>query len=206
MKERSMAKHTRKNQHDGPSYDEFDRAISSAQHQYDPDSRTFYIYEDITLDLARSFIPMFRAIDSTPGDITIMICSGGGDCYAGNAIFTAINNARNRTTIIGCGMVFSMAAVLLQAADERILEENCRFMFHDVSIATLRDVPYHQLMNISKDAQALLDYNLKVISDRSGIPMNELRNISRQEIWMSAKEAVKHGFADKVIKLKKKGK
>lgn len=62
--------------------------------------------------------------------ITVILNSPGGDVYHGMAIYGAIKACKNHVTIIVYGMAMSMAALILQAADERVIDPMARVMIH----------------------------------------------------------------------------
>lgn len=182
-----------------------DHASFATSMQMDPYSRSIYILEDISDELSRRFIPAFLALDASQGDITIIMSSTGGSMIAGQAIHGVIANARNKTRIVAISCAYSMAAVILQAADERIIEESCRFMFHDGS-ATLGSTEIPFLHKTTKEIGVRVDQNLRILANRSGIPLSEIREMSSGETYLSAHQTVKMGFADKVMRSKKKRK
>lgn len=62
--------------------------------------------------------------------INIIMNNPGGDYYHGMAIYDAIKACNNHVTIRATGYVMSMAAFILQAADERVLTPNAGVMIH----------------------------------------------------------------------------
>lgn len=63
--------------------------------------------------------------------ITIIMNTYGGSWYHGLAIYDAILASPCPVRIEVMGSAMSMGAVILQAANERILHPNCRIMIHD---------------------------------------------------------------------------
>jgi len=62
--------------------------------------------------------------------ILIMMNNSGGDWYHGMAIYDAIHCSPCVCTIKVYGYAMSMGSIILQAADERIMMPNSRFMIH----------------------------------------------------------------------------
>ena len=179
-----------------------ERAGFAAQLQFDPESRTIYILEGITEDLLQRFLPTFQVLDSTDGDINIVMSSPGGCVSEGLAIHAAIASARNKVTITCMGYAYSMAAIILQAADERVLEENCRFMIHDGSGGVQGELGV--LFSATTELSKTHSTALKILAQRSGLTLEKVRDLSRAETYLSAREAAKLGFVDKVLKHRKK--
>lgn len=169
-----------------------------------PGSRRLFIIGPITEGLLRQLAPALYYLDSTPEDpIEIFISSGGGDVDSGIAIFGLIKQMKSYIVMTGFGTVQSMAAVIFQAADERVLEEGTRYMIHDGSVAMpMTDLNAH--MTRASEMAKVNEWCNKEISKRSGISMKEIIELSRAETYYSAQEAVKFGFADRVLKPKKR--
>ena len=81
--------------------------------------------------MAESFIKGLHVLESkNDNEITIIMNNPGGEWYHGMAIYDAIQNARCHCTIKVYGYAMSMGSIILQAADNRILMPNSRFMIH----------------------------------------------------------------------------
>jgi len=71
-----------------------------------------------------------RAAPSGDSPITVYMSNPGGHIADGMAVYDAIRACKNHVTIVGIGKVWSMGAIILQAADRRVLAPNCSVMFH----------------------------------------------------------------------------
>lgn len=80
--------------------------------------------------MAERVIKALHLLDQKDEPIIIIMNNPGGDWYHGMAIYDAIKNCRSHVTIKVYGMAMSMGAVILQAADKRIMMPNARFMIH----------------------------------------------------------------------------
>lgn len=70
-------------------------------------------------------------LDQLAGDeLTILLNNIGGDVYHGMAIYDAVKACRSRVTIKVIGQAFSMASIILQAADHRVMFPHARLMIH----------------------------------------------------------------------------
>jgi len=81
--------------------------------------------------MAEYFIKGMYVLESK-GDkpITIIMNNPGGDWYHGMAIYDSIYNSKSHCTIKVYGHAMSMGSIILQAADERVMMPNSRFMIH----------------------------------------------------------------------------
>lgn len=107
----------------------------------DPDTRTIYMgsagysYDEsetgVDHFMAEFFIKGMHALESkNKKPITIIMNNPGGDWYHGMAIYDAIKYSECHCTIRVYGHAMSMGSIILQAADERVLMPNSRFMIH----------------------------------------------------------------------------
>jgi ATP-dependent protease ClpP protease subunit len=80
--------------------------------------------------LAERVLKGLLYLDRLPGEITIILNNPGGSEYHGLAIYDALMACANHVTVKVFGMAFSMAGIILQAADLRLMAPNARFMMH----------------------------------------------------------------------------
>ncbi|MFE1244930.1 ATP-dependent Clp endopeptidase proteolytic subunit ClpP [Fictibacillus sp. NPDC058756] len=142
---------------------------------------------------------LFLAAEDPDKDISIYINSPGGSVTAGLAIYDTIQFIKPDVSTICIGMAASMGAVLLVAGakGKRYALPNAEVMIHqplggtqgqasDMAIHAKRILQTRELLN-------------KVISDRSGQPIEKVEKDTDRDYFMSAEEAVKYGIIDKVI-------
>jgi ATP-dependent Clp protease protease subunit len=88
--------------------------------------------EETSVDfaMAERAIKGLHLLDKKDGNITVLMNNPGGDWYHGMAIYDAIKGCNNHVTIKVSGHAMSMGAVILQAADERVLAPNSSVMIH----------------------------------------------------------------------------
>lgn len=139
-------------------------------------------------------------------DITILLNSPGGYCDDGFALYDWIREIRHQykkhIEIVGLGQVSSMATIVMQAADHRVLHKNSWFLLHEVAYDT-PDGYYDAKTSIQgdmlKQAQRLEVQGTKILASRSIYTVKELKEKMRKtDFWLSAKEALDAGFIDEV--------
>jgi ATP-dependent Clp protease protease subunit len=136
-----------------------------------------------------------------PGaDMSISINSPGGSVTDGFALYDTIARAQRngaKITVRGSGMVASMAAIMLQVGDERVLDANATFMIHEISSGAqgkLSDLADAQVYLTMMNNRALA-----ILASKSKLSKVQIaRRWKRKDDYMSAEEAVKLGFADRV--------
>jgi ATP-dependent Clp protease, protease subunit len=142
---------------------------------------------------------LFLAAEDPDKDISIYINSPGGSVTAGLAIYDTIQFIKPDVSTICIGMAASMGAVLLVAGakGKRYALPNAEVMIHqplggtqgqatDMAIHAKRILQTRELLN-------------KIISDRSGQPIEKVEKDTDRDFFMSAEEALKYGIIDKVI-------
>lgn len=132
--------------------------------------------------------------------ITIRVNSPGGSVLDGFALFDTILRLRRRghhVTMHGTGMIASMAAILMQAGDERVLDENAWFMIHEIS-AGMRGKA-SDMEDELKFVKRLQERALAILSERSTLSKQQIaRRWKKTDDWMDSREALKLGFVDRV--------
>jgi ATP-dependent protease ClpP protease subunit len=97
----------------------------------------------------------------------------------------------------GTGMIASMAAILMQAGDERVLDENAWFMIHEIS--SRLGGKSSDMEDELKFVKRLQDRALAILSERSTLSKTQIaRRWKKTDDWMSAEEALQLGFVDRV--------
>ena len=160
-------------------------------------SAVIHIYNEIggwgiTAD---SFLQDLSAVSS--GQIDVRINCKGGDVFDGIAIFNALRQHPASVTTKVDSLAASIASVIAQAGDERVMVQHSQMMIHDahgVCIGGSGDMA---------SMGALLERQSDLIADlyasRSGGSASEFRALMSAETWLTADEAVEAGLADRVV-------
>lgn len=141
-----------------------------------------------------------------PGcDVEITMNSPGGSIFDGFALVDFIRDLRaqgHEVTIVGLGIVASMAGVILQAGTKRVLSENSIFLIHEGSLGAIGDFG---AVEDRVELMKLFHERILSLFVTRAEPINKRttkgfikRNWKRKDWWMSAGDAVKLGFADEV--------
>lgn len=187
----------------------------------DLDQRRIYLHGDsmvkdaepgIDYRMMNTFIKNLYTVSVTPGDITVIMGTVGGEWNYGMGIYDAIRMCPHTVTIIAYAWARSMSSIILQAATQRFLMPHCDFMVHYGNSA----YEGHYLCAKSgmkfeeRSEDLMLDIYAKrcqygpFFQERGMAPLaikefitNQMRE--RGDWWLNAEEAVHFGFADKVI-------
>jgi ATP-dependent protease ClpP protease subunit len=130
------------------------------------------------------------------GPLDVHINSYGGDVADGIAIANTIRNHKGPKTTVVDGFACSIASVILQAGDQRIVEPGSMTMIHDASAGCSGNA------SDMRDTADWLDKNSDNLADiyasRAGGTAQQWRATMRKDTWYTADEAVAAGLADKV--------
>lgn len=137
-------------------------------------------------------------------DICVYINSPGGSVTAGMAIYDTMQYVKCDVSTICVGLAASMGAFLLSAGTKgkRFCLPNSEVMIHqplggaqgqasDIEITAKHIVKTKKKM-------------IKMLSENTGKPINQVEKDVDRDYYMSAEEAVKYGIVDKVISRVKK--
>ena len=68
-----------------------------------------------------------------PGNLTVWLCSPGGDVFAASQIYTMLRNHKGRITVKIDSLAASAASVVAMAGDETLISPTGMIMCHDPS-------------------------------------------------------------------------
>lgn len=136
-----------------------------------------------------------------PGcDIELVITSGGGDVIAGLALFDHIQGMRksgHKVTTKAQGISASMAGVLLQAGDERVMTKEAWMLIHEASFGV--SGKYGEVQDTVSWVEKIQERLLDVLSERSTLSKSQIKKKwSRKDWWLDSDEALKLKFVDRV--------
>ena len=158
------------------------------------------VYDDIGMGgwfdeglTAKSFAAQLAKLH---GPLDVHINSAGGDVGDGIAIGNTIRKYKGFKRTVVDGIAASIASVIAQAGDERIVEPGAMTMIHDALTLC-----YGNAQEMAKTAETLdkhSDNIASIYADRSGGTVEQWRDVMRAETWYTAEEAVAAGLADKI--------
>jgi len=133
------------------------------------------------------------------GDISslnIYINSGGGDVFAGQAIYSMLKRHSATKNVYIDGLAASMASVIAMVGDNVYMPSNAMLMVHN---------PWTIAMGNANDFRAMADTldkiresSIAVYRDKTGMEDDEIIKLLDAETWMTAEDAVAMGFADEI--------
>lgn len=134
-------------------------------------------------------------------NLNIYINSGGGDVFAGQAIYSMLKRHAAYKTSYTDGLAASIASIIAQAADKRVIASNGMMMVHNAWTIALGNK--NELRKIADTMEQIDKTLIGVYSEKTGLKDAEIIEMLDAETWMTAEEAVKKGFADEIEEGKK---
>lgn len=136
-------------------------------------------------------------LNGVHGPLDVHINSCGGDVGDGLAISNAIRGYRGgfRRTIVD-GLAASIASVIFQAGDERVVEPGGMIMIHDPFTAAVGNAA--DLRKLADDLDRHGENLAEQYARRAGGTPGQWRDVMRAETWYKAEDAVAAGLADRV--------
>ena len=129
--------------------------------------------------------------------IRILMNSMGGTWTDGMAIYDAIASCPCQVTIEAFGSCMSMATVLLQAADDRVLHSNTTFMIHNGSDGFEGDSKNFERWG--EHSKKLRHRMYEIYAEASEKRVSFWEKKCHTDFIISAQEAVELGLADRVV-------
>ena len=189
----------------------------------EPEMRSMSIIGDITEELSKDILASLWYLNNNakveelvdPEDpeceetkevirpIEIIVSTNGGNADEMFGIYDAMRWIRREVEIetFGLGKVMSAGTLLLAAGTKgkRRIGKHCRVMIHSVIGGSIG--PMHQLDNEMKEVKAIQESYIKAVCEETNLTERKLRSLLKKKIniYLTAEEAVKHGFADIII-------
>ena len=163
-------------------------------------------------DMAVEFLKNMRVLegDSSEG-ITIHVMTVGGDYSYGMAVHDIIKLSKCHITTISYGGACSMGGIIPQAADHRVIMPSCRFLAHYgfdgyIGVANAMQSAAEENKIFMKTVEDTLVNSAVNGAKFKGWTEKRVRTYITQKLttkvdwWLSADEAVEHGFMDEVLR------
>lgn len=133
-------------------------------------------------------------------EIKFYINSEGGEAVAGLNMYDALRLSRADITGIVVGQANSMASVVLQACKKRQAMKHTCLLLHTLTVRK----SLYELNNINiekslKGTMKLQEAIFKILSDRSGKKIREIKKLCEESRALSAEEAKEMNLIDEII-------
>ena len=135
-----------------------------------------------------------------PTPMEIIFNSPGGEVVNGMALFDFIQVVRaagHHVTTSSMGMAASMAGVLLQAGDLRIMGRQSYVLIHEIAYGAVGKIG--EIEDTTKFAHMMQERILDIFAMRAKVTKPFIkRHWARTDWWLSSDDCIKYGFVDQV--------
>ena len=136
-------------------------------------------------------------LESGSGDISVVINSPGGDCFAAAQIFSMLKEYPGNVHVKIDSLAASAASVIAMAGDRVSINPVGMLMIHDPSmIAFGNRKDMEQAIAVLDEVKESI---INAYSMKSGISHNKISQLMSAETWMNAKKAKELGFVDEIL-------
>lgn len=129
-------------------------------------------------------------------NLNIYINSGGGDVFAGTSIYNMLKRHNAFKTVYIDGLAASIASVIAMAGDKVVMPKNAMMMIHRAWTGL-----YGNANEFKKMAETLEQVDTSISTsyeNKTGLEVEEIKELMEDETWFTAEEAVEKGFADEI--------
>ena len=164
------------------------------------DARQVMIIGQITMDLARDVCQRLLALAHVSNDpITVIVSSPGGHVESGDMIHDTIGLIKPDVNILGMGWVASAGALIYISVptERRFCTPNTRFLLHQPSgggggMASDIEIQAREIIKMRERLN-------KIFAAATGKSLEQIKEDTDRDFWMSAQEAVDYGLVGKIV-------
>ena len=134
--------------------------------------------------------------------IELHINSYGGSVKEGVAIYNQLKRKKCKEIVAYVdGFAYSIASVILQAADRRIMGLGTSLLIHNMWLQVAGNA--EDLRKAADDLDVLMESNRQIYLEKINISEDELIEMMNAETYLTPEQAVEMGFADEISTDKK---
>lgn len=138
--------------------------------------------------------------DNALDTLEIEIHSSGGSVFDGYRIFNSILELRDRGVYVTAKIntrAASMASVIAMAADKITINHAGELMIHEASMGLQGDAD--DFAKASEMLETISDNIANIYASRTGLSKNTVRDLMKEETYMTAEKALSLNFVDEIF-------
>ena len=164
------------------------------------DSGIIFLDGEVDQDSCVTLIQQLLYLESRNiKEITIYINSPGGEVISGLSVYDTIMGLKTPVKTVVIGTAASMGSIIFLAGKKRYMLPHSRVLIHD-PLLTLSGTK--SALALDKDARHLMEIRevlAGIISKRTGRTLEEVYEKTKEDTYLSAKEALDFGIATRII-------
>lgn len=144
---------------------------------------------------AKYFRDQLEAIPDTD-TIELHINSNGGSVKEGVAIYNQLRQKACHKVGYVDGVAYSIAFVILQACDERVMGVGTSALIHEMWIEACGNAK--ELRKMADDLDVLMESNRQIFLERSSLEEQQLMEMMEAETFLTPDQCMEYGLIDKI--------
>lgn len=159
---------------------------------------------DVSVEDCANWLYLRRLV--APGKpVTLNLYSPGGSVFAGFVLMDSIREAQEDGVVVTAkvrGMAASMAGIIAQAADVRLIGKDSYLMLHEVSSGMFGGYKLSELADEKEFSERLTRQAMDWYARRSGGKQTVdglMAKIKKVDLWLGAEQALEMGLVDGVF-------
>jgi ATP-dependent Clp protease protease subunit len=165
--------------------------------------RKIFLWGAVTEESAKDITEklLYLDWDAPSKPITFYINTPGGSVTDGMAIYDTMQLVQSPITVVVTGMAASMGSILLCGAKKgkRFLYPNSRVLIHQPLISGHFTGPAVDINIRAREMEKIKEEINLILSKASGQPLERIQKDTDRDFFLSAKEALEYGLADKIV-------
>lgn len=166
--------------------------------------REIFLTEEVNAETSNELIKqlMYLERQDSGKEITLYINSPGGEVISGLAVYDLISLMKSPVRTVCTGTAASMGAILFLAGKKREMLPHTRLMIHDPSFSggSIGGKKSHELRHELEKLDEVREALAKIIAEKTGRPLEEIYDVTSDDTFYSAEEAITFGLATEIMK------
>lgn len=166
--------------------------------------REVFLTEEVNPETSNELIKqlMYLERQDSGKEITLYINSPGGEVISGLAVYDLISLMKSPVRTVCTGTAASMGAILFLAGKKREMLPHTRLMIHDPSFGggSIGGKKSHELRHELEKLDEVREALAKIIAEKTGRPLEEIYDVTSDDTFYSAEEAITFGLATGIMK------
>lgn len=145
---------------------------------------------------------MFRdELAKVSGNLTVWLCSPGGDVFAANQIYTMLRNHKGKITVKIDALAASAASVVAMAGDVTLISPTGMLTVHDPAcLASGNKSDMEKAIELLEEVKESI---INAYEQKTHLSRAKIAKMMSDETWLNAKKALQLGFVDGILFAKK---
>ncbi len=166
--------------------------------------REIFLTEEVNAATSNELLKQLMYLEGqdTTQEITIYINSPGGEVISGLAVYDFISIMRSPVRTVCTGTAASMGAILFLAGKKREMLPHTRLMIHDPSFSggSIGGKKSHEIRHELEKLDEVRTALAEIIAEKTGRSIEEIYDVTSDDTFYSAKEAIEFGLATGIMK------